>query len=399
MNRCVKAVRWLATSRNTIVNQNWQCLKRKVYAPLSVSQHHFATVPPLPPAKVGRAASSDEQRDFVSIFPDVVRDLLQQETLKDVPDALKWLSKVMQYNVRGGKMNRGLAVGMSYKLLAKPEDLTKDNIRRAHVLGWCIEMLQSYFLISDDMIDGSDLRRGKPAWHRANDRGLAAISDAILLEAALYSLIDMHCADQPYYTDVLRLFHSVTLKTALGQTLDLMSCDAEGRPRLDRFTMERYNAIVRYKTGYYSFYLPVATAMYMSGIKDPELHRQARTILLQMGAFFQVQDDYLDAFGDSAVTGKAGSDVAAGKCTWLVVVALQRASAAQREVLQRHYGAGGDSVAVVTKLYEELGLPATYRQYEDSTSALIRMHIQQISAGLNHKVFFKFLDKIHRREH
>ncbi|XP_064113250.1 farnesyl pyrophosphate synthase-like [Macrobrachium nipponense] len=117
-----------------------------------------------------------------------------------------------------------------------------------------------------------------------------------------------------------------------------------------------------------------------------------------MGQFFQVQDDYLDCFGDPSVTGKVGTDIEEGKCTWLSVVALQRASPSQRAVMEEHYGRSDpDSIAKVKDLYKELGLPATYRAYEDSTSSMIRIHIQQISRGLNHNVFFKFLEKIHRR--
>ena len=55
-----------------------------------------------------------------------------------------------------------------------------------------------------------------------------------------------------------------------------------------RFDMNRYNAIVKYKTSYYSFFLPVALAMNMAGIKDSELYLQSKRILLEMGHFFQV---------------------------------------------------------------------------------------------------------------
>lgn len=55
----------------------------------------------------------------------------------------------------------------------------------------------------------------------------------------------------------------MTLNTALGQALDLLSCPAGQRPNLSKFTMERYNSIVKYKTAFYSFYLPIALSMYM----------------------------------------------------------------------------------------------------------------------------------------
>ncbi|KAK8750445.1 hypothetical protein OTU49_014834 [Cherax quadricarinatus] len=352
----------------------------------------------LPPAKTGHAAPLDKKREFMSVFPDIVRDLTEVGTHSDIPDAQKWYAKVLQYNAVGGKMNRGLAVSLSFKLLAAPDLVTPENIRLAYILGWCIELLQSFFLVADDIIDGSKMRRGKPAWYLNDNLGLGAFNDAILLEAGVYKLLQKHFRDAPYYMDMLELFHEMTLKTALGQALDLLSCPAGQRPNLSKFTMERYNAIVKYKTAYYSFYLPVALSMYMAGITDRELHRQARTILVEMGQFFQVQDDYLDCFGDSSVTGKVGTDIGEGKCTWLSVVALQRASPSQRRIMEEHYGnPEQESVNKVKALYMELGLPATYRAYEDSTSSMIRIHIQQISRGLNHNVFFKFLDKIHKR--
>lgn len=92
-------------------------------------------------------------------------------------------------------------------------------------------------------------------------------------------------------------------QTEFGQLLDLTSQRLGGPIDLDRFTIERYISIVKYKTSFYSFYLPVACGMIVSGITDVELYNKAREILLIMGEYFQIQDDYLDCYGAPEVIG------------------------------------------------------------------------------------------------
>jgi farnesyl diphosphate synthase len=64
------------------------------------------------------------------------------------------------------------------------------------------------------------------------------------------------------------------------------------------------------------------------------MFRQAKTILFEMGHFFQVQDDYLGCFGNPAIVGKDNTDIEEGKCTWLIVMALQRVTSLQRKILE-----------------------------------------------------------------
>lgn len=161
----------------------------------------------------------------------------------------------------------------------------------------------------------------------------------------------------------------------------------------------RYNTIVKYKTAYYTFQLPISLAMYLVGMFEPELHRQAKTVLLEMGHFFQVQDDFLDCYGNPDVTGKIGTDIAEGKCTWLSVVALQRATPHQKEILNKYYGVNEkEAIEAVKDVYEEVQIPHTYAVYEEENYNLILTHIQQLSAGLPQKLFFKILEKIYKRD-
>lgn len=96
--------------------------------------------------------------------------------------------------------------------------------------------------------------------------------------------------------------------------------------------------------------------------------------------------------------GKNGSDIQEGKCTWLAVVALQRATPAQRQVMEEYYGSSkAEDVARIKDLYEELQLPHTYSVYEEATYDLLRTQIQQVTRGLPHDLFFKILDNIFRR--
>uniref|UniRef100_A0A1B6E8U3 Farnesyl pyrophosphate synthase n=1 Tax=Clastoptera arizonana TaxID=38151 RepID=A0A1B6E8U3_9HEMI len=348
---------------------------------------------------IGKAVSKDERREFMAIFPDIVRDLTESGKILDVPDVTKWYSRLLQYNVPGGKKNRGLAMVLGYKMFAKPELQTPEHIRKVHIMAWCIEMLQAFFLVLDDMIDQSETRRGRLCWYKNPEVGLSAVNDGIFIESGIYQLMKKHFLNEPYYFDAIDMFHDVTHKTIMGQSLDNITALSIPKYKLDKFSMDRYNNIVKFKTSYYSFHLPIALAMYMANITDPEKHRQAKTILLQMGNFFQVQDDYLDCFGDPDVTGKIGTDIQDGKCSWLAVVALQRCTPQQRVVMEECYGSKDpEKVAKVKELYNQLSLPQLFTTYEEDSYHLIVTHIQQLSAGLKHDLFFKLLNKIYQRE-
>lgn len=340
-----------------------------------------------------KVLTKDDKREFMAVFPDIVRDLTETNS----PEINLLFSKILQYNVSGGKKIRGLTAVFSYRLLAQPEDLTEENIRLSQILGWCIEMLQAFVIMCDDVEDNSETRRGRPCWYKLPEVGLRAISDALLVECGIYNLLKKYVSDKPCYVQLVELFHNATFRTVCGQSLDCNT--AMLKHFSSRYTMDRYNTIIRLKTSYYSFHLPVAVAMYQAGIYDLELHRQAKSVLLELGRYFQVQDDYLDVFGESDDTGKIGSDIQDAKCTWLAVVALHKANSTQRALFEDCYGSKDvEKVAAVKKLYEQLGLPALYSAFEEETYNLIFTQIQQLSQGLPHDLFFALLDKIHKRD-
>ncbi|XP_034030627.1 farnesyl pyrophosphate synthase isoform X3 [Thalassophryne amazonica] len=336
---------------------------------------------------------------FEDKFNELVTELTQRDVTDPVlADAISRLREVLVFNVPGGKRNRGLSVIGSLREFVPPTALSADTVQRALLVGWCIELLQAFLLVADDIMDASVTRRGQPCWYKKDGIGLDAINDAFLLEATVYRLLRRHCRDQPYYIHLLELFTETTFQTELGQALDLMTAPP-GKIDLHRFTMERYKAIVKYKTAFYSFYLPVAAAMYMAGIESEEEHSNAKHILLEMGEFFQIQDDYLDCYGDPSVTGKIGTDIQDNKCSWLVVSALEIMTLEQRAELEACYGQHDDAcVAKVKALYNALQLPTVYKKYEEQSYQQLHKLINCYAQNLPHSVFFNFAKKIYRRK-
>uniref|UniRef100_UPI00398EFBE5 farnesyl pyrophosphate synthase n=1 Tax=Pristiophorus japonicus TaxID=55135 RepID=UPI00398EFBE5 len=338
-------------------------------------------------------------KEFDRVFAQVLEDLTQEDLHhQEIGDAIKRLREVIEYNVPGGKRNRGLSVIASFRELGDPKHQTEENFKIALVVGWCVELLQSFFLVADDIMDQSVTRRGQMCWYRREGVGLDAINDSYLLEAMVYRLLRKYTREQPYYLHLLELFLQVSYQTELGQSLDLMTAQPS-KIDLDRFTEQRYKAIVKYKTAFYSFYLPVAAAMYMAAIVGETEHSSARLILLEMGEFFQIQDDYLDCYGDPKVTGKIGTDIEDNKCSWLVVQALNMVDPRQRQLLEENYGSSDpEKTAKVKGLYEELDMRGVYQRYEEQSYQRLMGLIGQHCAKLPRDIFLIFAQKIYKRQ-
>jgi farnesyl diphosphate synthase len=161
--------------------------------------------------------------------------------------------------------------------------------------------------------------------------------------------------------------------------------------------MQRYSAIVKYKTAFYSFYLPVALGMIVAGVTDAGHFAKAKEILCVMGEYFQVQDDYLDCYGTFEQIGKHGTDIQECKCSWLVVQALSLCDTKQRKLLEAHYGrTDAKSVEAIKKLYRDLNLENLFTAYEEESYAAIKKSMAQCKF-LPEAVFDFLLKKIYKR--
>uniref|UniRef100_UPI00358F7F12 farnesyl pyrophosphate synthase-like isoform X1 n=1 Tax=Myxine glutinosa TaxID=7769 RepID=UPI00358F7F12 len=343
-------------------------------------------------------AASDAEV-FMGLLNRVKLDLAEDQK-KDghLESAFCRLKEVLEYNLTGGKKNRGLSVVASYRQLASPSQKTEDNITIAMIIGLCVELLQASLLVADDIMDNSTMRRGKPCWYKKEGVGLFAINDSFLLKSMIYELLKKYCMEKPFYLNVLELFLQVSYKTELGQALDLLTAQPD-KIDFSSFTEERYETIAKYKTAFYSFYLPIAAAMYMVEIVSKEAHASAEAILLEMGQFFQIQDDYLDCYGEPEVTGKVGTDIEDNKCSWLIVQALKIITPEQRTLLEENYGCQDPAkVACVKAVYTELNLQTVYQQYEDKSYARLMSLIDNHSTSLPKVIFLELAQRLYKRQ-
>ncbi|GAM24548.1 hypothetical protein SAMD00019534_077230 [Acytostelium subglobosum LB1] len=350
--------------------------------------------------------TTEGMQDFLDIFPILKNEILKDLPSMDIPShAQQWISRLIDHSVAGGKMNRGLTVIHSLQTLVEGRPLRRAEVFKANVLGWCVEWLQAFFLVSDDIMDQSITRRGNPCWYRTKNPlssesnatvGNIAINDSFILESCIYILIKKYFRNESYYAEILDLFHKTSYQTELGQLLDLTTQPNRGDFSL--FTLDTYRRIVKYKTAYYSFYLPVALAMHMAGISSKPAFDTALDILLPMGEYFQIQDDYLDCYGDPAVIGKIGRDIEENKCTWLVCQAILNGTPEQIANLKKVYGReSAQDVASVKKIYNDIGIKRIFKQYEDQSYKELVAKIDNVRI-MPQEVFLKLLEKTQVRD-
>ncbi|KAM0678009.1 hypothetical protein BDAP_000117 [Binucleata daphniae] len=205
--------------------------------------------------------------------------------------------ELLNYNLTGGKYIRGLL----YKITSQALQVDySDNLL------WCIEILQAYFLITDDIIDNATVRRNKPSWFCL--KGIKTLNHAIFLQCLIFKIIKK----QKNYTNIAKLFQKCTLATWMGQAHDTMEnklCDFSDVLKIYNF--KNYNEILIAKTCFYTLILPINLGFVCAGKQVPENFE----LICQKFAFLmQFQDDYLNFFPE--LSGKSGNDVQEKKVTW-----------------------------------------------------------------------------------
>ena len=285
-------------------------------------------------------------------------------------------------------MTRAKAFLLTIDKFSSDASIHNDNTLS---LAWCIEFLQAFFLIADDIMDSSPMRRGRKCWHTLDSIGICAINDVLLLQTTLYILLyDVMCEiDSALVLPVQMIFQEVTLKTEIGQFFDLNVVKEE-------YSWNRVRRIAELKTAYYSFYLPVALGLLIT--RNDHLLKEAERVLIPLGIFFQAQDDYLDFYGDPQSIGKIGTDIEEGKCSWLYLKALDllaQENSQDLPVLKDNYGKRDPKcVQVVKKIYADLRLDKHFKEYEEK----VKIEIMDFSIPPELRSIFEyFCDRIFYR--
>jgi geranylgeranyl diphosphate synthase type I len=244
-----------------------------------------------------------------------------------------------------------------------------------------LELLQACALIHDDLMDGSDTRRGKPSIHRHfesrhvhNDLdGFAqhyGLSAAVLLGdlALVWSdqMLNSAGLTTEQFTRLLPYYNEMRVELMAGQFLDIHEQTQKST------SVDRSMKIARYKSGKYTVERPLHLGAAMTSA-PAEIFTALSVYGLPLGEAFQLRDDLLGVFGDPSVTGKpAGDDLREGKRTVLIAMTNDRQSESQREIARKYFGKpdlDAQGVAVLQEIIESTGarkeLEATIERLTD----------------------------------
>jgi len=261
-------------------------------------------------------------------------------------------------------------------------ELFNGKVKGAYDAALAIEVFHNFTLIHDDIMDSAPIRRGKTTVHKKWDLNTGILSgDAMLILA--YQCFESYEPDT--FKKLLKLFSQTSLEVCEGQQLDM---DFETR---NDVTIPEYLKMITYKTS-----VLVAAAMKMGVIIAKANDEEANAMYnfgLNLGIAFQLQDDYLDTFGDAAVFGKQiGGDITENKKTFLYLKALEVCKVEDKEKLLNFYNSNqnnGSKVSEVTKLFIDNKLPEiTVKEIELYTNKAFEI-LEQLTISEEKKLVLK----------
>ena len=263
----------------------------------------------------------------------------------------------------GGKRLRPVLCLMANELVS---DIGED----AYTVGSAIELFHNFTLIHDDIMDKAPLRRGKETVHILFGESTALLSgDVMLVKAYEY----LNKINPRYLHKILRLFNKTARQVCEGQQIDM---DFEKK---EEVSFEEYVQMIELKTS-----VLLAASLQFGAIlggagdgNQQNLYEFGRCL----GIAFQVQDDYLDAFGDPQKFGKLpGGDIIANKKTFLLIHALEVANDQQLIALKKSMiNTGTTKVEEVINLYRECNVDGWAKQLKEKYYEKAISHLEDVA--------------------
>jgi geranylgeranyl diphosphate synthase, type II len=246
----------------------------------------------------------------------------------------------------GGKRIRPVLCLMANELFAPIE-------ADAWEMAGALELFHNFTLIHDDIMDKAPLRRGKPTVHARYGQSTAILAGDVMMVVSYEHIARLK---SPHIRRILQLFNQTAMKVCEGQQLDM---DFESR---ERVTMDEYLQMIELKTS-----VLLAGSLQIGGIlggaglgNQDILYAFGRNL----GLAFQVQDDYLDCYGEAEKVGKQiGGDIVAGKKTFLLIKTLELASPAQhKEIRELEHAPEEEKVAGMLGIFRACGVDVWARE-------------------------------------
>ena len=280
---------------------------------------------------------------------------VRSSALTDIGAELNPVAAAMsEFITDGGKRFRPIFAYLGYLGTGSPE---REEIVRACT---ALELVHVCALIHDDVMDGSDTRRNKPAIHRlfqslhdessyqGNSERFGLASAILLGDLALVwadRLLVESGISREEFINAQEVFADMRDELMAGQYLDVL----EGA--LATTSVERSLKVARFKSGKYSIERPLHFGAALAG--KPEFNKTYSDFGLPLGEAFQLRDDVLGVFGNPTVTGKpAGDDIREGKRTVLIAVTMENCEKSEREIVASALGNESLTESDVTTVQE-----------------------------------------------
>lgn len=258
--------------------------------------------------------------------------------------APKGLYAPIEYELAlGGKRIRPVLMLLAYQLY-------KEDVESILPQAAGLETYHNHTLLHDDLMDKADMRRNKPVVHKIWGESAAILSGDAMLILAYRLMAD--CPEDKL-KEVMHVFTETTMEICEGQQWDM-----EFETRND-VTVDEYVEMIRLKTSVLlAAALRIGACMAGASLEDQQ---KLYDFGVKMGLAFQLQDDWLDVYGDPKVFGKnIGGDILCNKKTYMLITAMEQADEEQHAELDAWLSATeynpAEKIEAVTRIYNKIGV-------------------------------------------